>query len=44
MKYIVIEIQTQDDGMVGTLVNAYDARNEAESKYHKVLSAAAVPC
>lgn len=38
--YIVIEIQTTDT--VATIVNAYDNRNEAEQKYHMILSAAAV--
>ena len=42
MKYLVIEIQTNTDGTVGNLVFAYDDRNEAESKYHAVLSAAAI--
>lgn len=47
MKYIVIEMQTNADGTVGNIVTAHDTRNEAESKYHAVLSAAAVsslPC
>ena len=42
MKYIVIEVQTNIDGTVGNLVYSYDNRNEAESKYHAVLAAAAV--
>lgn len=42
MKYLVIEIQTNADGTVANLVYAYDDRNEAESKYHAVLSAAAI--
>ena len=42
MKYIVIELQTNSDGTVGNLVYAYDTQPEAESKYHAVLSAAAV--
>ena len=42
MKYLVIEIQTNTDGSVGNLVYAYDNRNEAESKYHAVLAAAAI--
>lgn len=41
-KYIVIELQNNADGTVGNIVNTYDSRNEAESKYHLVLSAAAV--
>lgn len=42
MKFIVIELQTNTDGAVGNLVYSYDTRAEAESKYHAVLSAAAV--
>jgi len=42
MKYLVIEIQTNTDGTVGNLVFAYGDRNQAESKYHAVLSAAAI--
>ena len=42
MKYLVIEIQTNADGTVGNLVYSYDNRNEAESKYHAVLAAAAI--
>ena len=38
--YIVMEIQTSEQ--VATIVNAYDNRNEAEQKYHQILSAAAV--
>ena len=40
--YIVVEIQTNNDGTVGTLVNSYNDRNVAESKFHQVLSAAAI--
>lgn len=42
MKYIVIEIQTNQDGTVGNIVTTYDSQLEAESKYHTVLSAAAI--
>ena len=38
--YIVIEIQTTDK--VATLTTAYEDRNQAEQKYHQILSAAAV--
>ena len=38
--YIVIEIQTSNT--VATLVNSYEDRNQAESKYHQILSAAAL--
>ena len=47
MRYIVIEIQTSADGTVGNLVTAYDTLNEAESKFHSIMAAAAVsklPC
>ena len=40
--FIVLEIQTNADGTVGTLINAYSDQNQAESKYHLVLSSAAV--
>ena len=45
--YIVMEIQTNSDGTVGTLVSAYADRSQAESKYHTILAAAAIsalPC
>lgn len=42
MNYLVIEIQTNANGTIGNLVNAYTDRNQAEQKYHLVLSSAAV--
>lgn len=36
--YIVIEIQTSTT--VATIVNSYDNINQAESKYHQILTAA----
>lgn len=42
MKYIVLEMQTHEDGTVGTLLTAYDNKNEAESKYYTILAAAAL--
>ena len=42
MKYIVIELQTSQAGVVGNLVFDYDDRNDAEAKYHTILAAAAV--
>ena len=45
--YIVIELQTAANGAVSNIVWAYASRDEAYSKYHAVLSAAAVsslPC
>ena len=47
MKYITIEIQTNADGTVGTIVTPHDTRNAAESTFHTILAAAAVselPC
>ena len=41
-KYLVIEIQTNKDEAIGNLVFAFDTWNEAQSKYHYVLAAAAV--
>ena len=38
--YIVVEIQTS--ATVATLVNSYEDRNQAESKYHQILTAAAL--
>ena len=40
--YIVIELQTNADNTVSNLVWAYTTREQAFSKYHSVLSAAAV--
>ena len=42
MIYIVIELQTNADGTVGNIVWSFDDRSQAESKYHAVLSAAAI--
>lgn len=42
MKYIVTEIQTFDTGSIATPSYAYDDRLAAESKYHALLSGAAV--
>ena len=42
MKYIVIEIQTDSNGTVGILTYSYDNYNEAQSKYHLILSSAAI--
>ena len=40
--YIVLETQTNTDGTVGTLTSSYESENEAKSKYHTVLAAAAI--
>lgn len=42
MKYVVIEIQKGEDGTIANLVTAHNNLNEAWSKYHGVLSAAAI--
>lgn len=40
--YIVIELQTNADGTVGNLVYQYNNRDDAESKFHSILAAAAI--
>lgn len=40
--FIVIELQTNADGTVGNLVYQYASRDEAESKFHSILAAAAI--
>ena len=40
--YIVLETQTNANGTVGTLVDQFADRDAAESKYHLILSSAAV--
>ena len=40
--YVVMEIQTNSNGTVGTLINSYENQNEAESKYHQILANASV--
>ena len=39
MKYIVLEIQSGNT--ISTIVNDYDNINQAESKYHQILTTAA---
>lgn len=39
--YIVIEIQTNDNGVVGTIVYQFDTLQSAEAKYHAILASAA---
>lgn len=39
--YIVIEIQTNADGTVSTIVTQWNDRNQAESKFHNILAYAA---
>ena len=40
--FIVIEIQTNANGTVGTIVNAYADRNVAEQAFHTAAASAAV--
>lgn len=40
--YIVIELQTNTAGEIGNLVTAYEDRNQAESKFHQIMAAAAI--
>lgn len=40
--FVVIELQVNGDGSVGTIVNKYEKEADAESKYHTILAAAAV--
>ena len=45
--YIVSEIQTNTNGTIGVLNSTFENYTEAESKYHMILSYAAVsdlPC
>ncbi len=42
MKYLVTEIQTFETGAISTPTYAYDDRLTAESKYHALLSGAAI--
>lgn len=42
MKYLVTEIQTFETGAVSNPTYAYDDRLTAESKYHALLSGAAI--
>lgn len=40
--YIIIELQTNDNGTVGNIVTAVETRKDAESQYHAKLSSAAI--
>lgn len=42
MKYLIIELQTNTDGTVGTLITQKDTLNEAQSTYYSILAAAAL--
>lgn len=40
--YIVIELQSNTDGVVSNLVTSHNTLAEAESKFHSILASAAV--
>jgi len=42
MTYIVTELQTNREGLTGTITTTYTDRYQAEQKYHSILAAAAV--
>lgn len=42
MKYIVIELQKNEAGVVSNIVTAYDTLAAAESAYYTILAAAAI--
>ena len=42
MKFLVIEIQKDKEERISNLVTSHDTINEAESKYHSILAAAAI--
>ena len=42
MKYIVVELQKNAEGVVSNLVTSFDNLAEAESKYYSILASAAV--
>ena len=42
MKYIVVELQKNAEGIVSNLVYSFDTLAEAESKYYSILASAAV--
>lgn len=46
-KFVVVELQTMQDGTVANITTAYETQNAAESAYHSILAAAAIsslPC
>lgn len=42
MKYFIVEIQKLGENQYAHIVHEASTRNEAESKYHQVLAAAAI--
>lgn len=41
-KYVVLELQLNSDGTLGSIINQYDERSTAESRYHQILMSASV--
>ena len=41
-KWIVIELQTSDAGVVATIVTSHDTYLDAQNKYHLILASAAI--
>lgn len=42
MKYLILELQTNTDGTVGTLITQKDDLNQAQSTFYSILAAAAL--
>ena len=42
MKYVVVEIQTNADGTIGSIVTDFENKLDAENKYHTILAYAAI--
>lgn len=42
MKYLILELQTNTDGTVGTIITQKDTLNEAQSTYYSILASAAL--
>ena len=42
IKYVVVEIQTNSDGTIGSLITSFDNKLDAENKYHTILAYAAI--
>lgn len=40
--YIVMEIQTNSEGVVSTILNQYEALNLAENKFYQIMAAASI--
>ena len=40
--FVVVEVQSNSDGTVGTIVNSYESEQEAASRYHQILASGAI--